>query len=492
MWNFNPRKPWKRRRRAEDSVNVDFVEDELEPDEPATNFHYHLHEGHTTRTDNDIVPAPTDDEAGLDTSAIADTVTSGNNEHHSDDDDIYEHQIPAESGKRPRYANADDPTILWREQREVILDHMIRQDVQTGRPAASSGAKNAVRRFSVAACLEERHQRTPLHVVQEWTGDFWTRAALHRLDLKDNTPQSLRLQYQLGHDGAPCPLPQQPHRLVVIDSNGIFTLDLIDNGWYPATVTELGTCVTFRALELFRLLNVCGNINAHDFVRALERLDGANEIGQTGIEPLVASSTSSPISNASNAAGLHISMTAGTPKEGEASKISICLPDWDKCVPGDEFLYALMLALDANFRLKNRIRANERQDRPYGPGWGCFVDDGPYKEHLVDYVAEEDVSTCIAFVALMQKDTRLTAGLRVSGVGGCVCARHGVIRAQGMGDLQKGERYANMDYIFMHALADARVKKLLVSYDIACQWKVNLRTRVVKILESSTIPPAIG
>jgi Kyakuja-Dileera-Zisupton transposase len=50
------------------------------------------------------------------------------------------------------------------------------------------------------------------------------------------------------------------------------------------------------------------------------------------------------------------------------------------------------------------------------------------------------ISTCIAFAALTQKDTRNTAGLRVSGVGGCVCARHECMRPNGLGDLQKGER----------------------------------------------------
>ncbi|KAF7319016.1 hypothetical protein HMN09_00237800 [Mycena chlorophos] len=160
------------------------------------------------------------------------------------------------------------------------------------------------------------------------------------------------------------------------------------------------------------------------------------------------------------------------------------LPDgWENCHPDDEFLYALLLALDANFRLKNRIRTNERKDQSLTCGLGVFVETEAYKQNLSDYVSEEDISTCIAFAALMQKDTRLTKGLRVSGVGGCVCARHGVVRAQGLGDLQKGERYANMDYILMRALVDARVKRLVLSYDIACQWKQNLRTRVLKILD---------
>ncbi|KAF7323810.1 CxC2 domain-containing protein [Mycena kentingensis (nom. inval.)] len=80
------------------------------------------------------------------------------------------------------------------------------------------------------------------------------------------------------------------------------------------------------------------------------------------------------------------------------------------------YLYKLMLALDANFRLKNRIRANKRHDPSLGPGLGYFVLLAAYKEWLRRYVAEEDISTCIAFQALMQKETRLTTGLRVSGI----------------------------------------------------------------------------
>ncbi|KAJ7052811.1 hypothetical protein C8F01DRAFT_952234, partial [Mycena amicta] len=122
------------------------------------------------------------------------------------------------------------------------------------------------------------------------------------------------------------------------------------------------------------------------------------------------------------------------------------------------------------------------------PGWGCFVESEAYKDHLRDYVAESDVSTCIAFAALMEKETRLTTGLRVSGVGGCVCGRHGVVRARGMGDLQKGERYANMDYILLHAIGDARVKLLLLSYDIACQWKLHLLECIQRFADDAGIP----
>jgi hypothetical protein len=51
----------------------------------------------------------------------------------------------------------------------------------------------------------------------------------------------------------------------------------------------------------------------------------------------------------------------------------------------------LLLALDANFKLKNRMRPNEIDDPPLGPGWGYFVEPTSYRRHLRTYVPEKDV-----------------------------------------------------------------------------------------------------
>jgi hypothetical protein len=135
----------------------------------------------------------------------------------------------------------------------------------------------------------------------------------------------------------------------------------------------------------------------------------------------------------------------------------------------------LLIAIDANFRLKNRIRANELEDPPLGPGWGYWVEPKGYQEHVRRYVKETDVSlvlstideilmtvaqisTCIAFAALLQKDTRMTTGLRVSGVGGCVCARHECMRPNGLGDLQKGERCVRLSE---EEIADSDMQQIL-------------------------------
>jgi hypothetical protein len=77
--------------------------------------------------------------------------------------------------------------------------------------------------------------------------------------------------------------------MVVMATTGIFTVafqycgcdkgrctnnlgQLLGNAWYPASTVDPGTCATFEVLEQYRLLNVVGNVNAHNFVGTLERL----------------------------------------------------------------------------------------------------------------------------------------------------------------------------------------------------------------------------
>jgi hypothetical protein len=51
---------------------------------------------------------------------------------------------------------------------------------------------------------------------------------------------------------------------------------LLRNAWYPAMVTDPGTCSTFRSLETYRLCNVVGNMNVRDFITSLERMTDAS------------------------------------------------------------------------------------------------------------------------------------------------------------------------------------------------------------------------
>jgi hypothetical protein len=48
------------------------------------------------------------------------------------------------------------------------------------------------------------------------------------------------------------------------------------------------------------------------------------------------------------------------------------------------WLYNLILAEDANFKQKARLRSDVARDPPLGPGWGTFVENHAY----IDYVAQ--------------------------------------------------------------------------------------------------------
>ncbi|KAJ7430144.1 hypothetical protein B0H11DRAFT_2166577 [Mycena galericulata] len=445
------------------------------------------------------------------------------------DDDLAstdeEPPISSAGDKRKRYESSDDPMSKWRPMKQFFMDAMLwhdglgDHDIPTLRCAlcAAEYKENSeeavgVRLFKCRSCGEfiqcqscclDRHERNPLHLLKEWTGSFW----------EDRTLKSLGLIYQLGHGGAPCIFPDPMTRtMTVLEHPYIHQIhfrycgcnksdhndhlqQLLQNAWYPATVGDPGTCATFTTLETFRLQNVVGNMNVHDFVTSMERQ--TNATGSTGMDRVPTrykefmrmSRQWAFLQRMKRAGRGHDTVGIDATARGECTVVCWACPydgrnlppDWRDVDPRYQFLYMLIIALDANFKLKNRMRANAHDDPPLGPGREYFVDPVGYREHLKNYVPEKDISSCIAFAALLQKDTRSTAGLRCTGVGGCVCARHECVRPNGIGDLQKGERYANMDYIALCALLGFALLWLTISYDIACQWKRTLRLRMEKM-----------
>ncbi|KAJ7870131.1 hypothetical protein B0H13DRAFT_1634924 [Mycena leptocephala] len=433
--------------------------------------------------------------------------------------------------KRKEYASSDDPMSEWRPLKGKFLDELLWHDGLGNDfhdpkcahcktlyiPGSASAAPMRIfkcedcRQFlQCQECCLSHHALTPLHAIKEWTGCFW----------KGTTLADLGLVYQLGHGGFACVFPDEKvHKMTVIEAPTIHQVrvrycscsksdnadnleQLLRNGWYPASVTDPGTCATFKTLEAYRLYNVVGNMNVNDFIHSLER--GTDATASTGMAWLPDRYKQFQ-RMARQWAFLKRIKRAGRghdPSGVDATELRACavncwacpqdgrnLPDnWRDSLSSHRFLYMLLLAVDANFKLKNRMRANEIDDPSLGPGWGYWVEPTGYKHHLKKYVGEKDISTCIAFAALLQKDTRMTTGLRASGVGGCVCARHECVRPNGIGDLQKGERYANMDYIVASALFGFALLFLTISYDIACQWKQNLPDRNAKLPSRLRLP----
>src|ERR1700734_383534 len=56
------------------------------------------------------------------------------------------------------------------------------------------------------------------------------------------------------------------------------------------------------------------------------------------------------------------------------------------------WLYMLIVAMDANFRLRSKLRGAHNKNHTLGPGWSYFVNNGPYADFIKDYVDQEEVS----------------------------------------------------------------------------------------------------
>ncbi|KAK7022084.1 CxC2 domain-containing protein [Favolaschia claudopus] len=418
-------------------------------------------------------------------------------------DDLDEEDVEADTAgaKRKRYMSSDDPMRLWRPLAELFLDELLRHEALPAMPTCSCCGKewpSAARKFRCKAC----GMFVQCSECVEWTGKFWTATSLCKLDYV----------FQLGHGGFSCPRPAPAIReMVVMDFPRIHTVhfrycgcdasdyannlqQLLRNGWYPATTVDPGTCATIQTLETFRLQNAVGNLTVHDMVRIMERCTDSTRVISIPDRYKAFGRMSRQfafLKRLGRAGRAHDCRGVSGTTAGECAVLCWACPQegmnlpegWREVAPEFQFLYMLIVALDANFHMRHRLRANERDDPPLGDGWAYMVEEAPYHEHLREYVGEEDVSTCIAFQALLQKDTRNTTGLRCSGVGGVVCARHELVRPRGVGDLQKGERYSNMDYIVLSSVLGILALFLAISYDIACQWRIYFPTRMEKLPE---------
>ncbi|KAK7441199.1 hypothetical protein VKT23_016680 [Stygiomarasmius scandens] len=161
-------------------------------------------------------------------------------------------------------------------------------------------------------------------------------------------------------------------------------------------------------------------------------------------------------------------------------RVGINLPeDWQDVSSDERFKFWLYLAVDACFRRKRRLVSSEQRDPSLGSGRAYFVEDGPFRSFLLTVTDQDEMCTCSGLAALQQANTKFSRGYATTGCGLGVCARHEFVQRNGVVDLQKGERYANMDYGLASCLQhhDHHLTKV-ISYDIVCQWCKHLVDRL--------------
>ncbi|RDX40319.1 hypothetical protein OH76DRAFT_1459536 [Lentinus brumalis] len=402
-------------------------------------------------------------------------------------------------------------------KRDLYLNEMLRRD---GRGHATNDkcldcpdpahAGVAAIRCSVCApgplcceaCAVRKHASCPYHRIQRWTGQTF----------EDVTLKDLGLVIQLGHhhDRSICTNPQ-PSRsdFSVIDVNGRHLVavnfcgcdnagkagnvveQLLRFDLWPATDCEPNTVFTFQMLEHYHVQSLQGKMSMYDYYASLERL--TDNTGTTRAQDrykafmrVVAQWRHLKLLKRAGRGHDHTGV-AGT-KQGELAlrcpacpHVGINLPDnWETISDDLKYLYMMTVAIDACFRLKRRDVSDTNKDPILGSGWAYFVEDTGYHEVLAGYGDQKEMSTCTGLSAVDHANTKFSQGYAATGVGAVMCARHGFWLAHGIGDIQKGEKYINMDYIFVCAMKEYLVVNKLVSYDIACQWSIGLLERIEK------------
>ncbi|KAI0348910.1 hypothetical protein OH77DRAFT_1465897 [Trametes cingulata] len=407
---------------------------------------------------------------------------------------------------------SDEPMSAWLPFCEEYLDELLRLEGrgQFGRAATCPMCTDGVPeyrcqecltgRLLCKACLLKTHALLPLHRIQQWAGTFFK-------------PVKLRdLGYILcpSHPfGEPCVTASNvPLELVVLHLNGVHLVNvcfckcrnlqrrtqLLRLGWWPATPFEPRTCATMSLLRHFHLLNLQGKVPAYDFYRTLElRTDnsGLSSVPDRSESFMLMVRQWGHITAVKRAGGGHgLVRIADLPYGSLAVPCRACpqpgvnLPDgWEQAKPEDAWLYQGMIAQDANFRLKNRIRHSKHKDPWLAPGLAYFVDEKPYADFLAEHATtQDDVRTCSGFAALLNALTRNSKGLRSTGVVAVSC-RHELFRPNGLGDLQKGERYRNVDYVVAASIRGWDIRMIKDSFDIACEWRKGFFARIQDLPE---------
>ena len=124
----------------------------------------------------------------------------------------------------------------------------------------------------------------------------------------------------------------------------------------------------------------------------------------------------------------------------------INLPDgWENGPEGQRWLYSLFVGIDANFKLKRKNVSSTKADPPLSQGWSYFVEEAKYKAFLSKCGnLPQERTTCSNYDAMAKANSKDIQFLDTTGAGTVDCIRHEMKRPNGVGDLQKGERYAIM------------------------------------------------
>ncbi|SJL06992.1 uncharacterized protein ARMOST_10334 [Armillaria ostoyae] len=110
------------------------------------------------------------------------------------------------------------------------------------------------------------------------------------------------------------------------------------------------------------------------------------------------------------------------------------------------------------------------RDPGLGIGWSYFTAREPYEDYVQSRATDADISTCVEFSAVAKSNTKFSKGLRYTGVVAVSCGRSEMVLPTCVGNMDKGERYANVNPLAAAAIRQfSDLLWVIISYDITCQ-----------------------
>ncbi|KAJ7434249.1 hypothetical protein B0H11DRAFT_2258549 [Mycena galericulata] len=406
-----------------------------------------------------------------------------------DPEPVYDVLEDEEGGRVLR--DSDDPLRQWVEDhREMFLQELLRWEGRGDHRSYSICGRCSVGKAEYRCrdcvgggellcsdCIVKRHLQLPLHRIQYWTGSLFERKTLKEL--------GLRIQLGHWHDRdrrCPAPRPASGDDFVIVDSHGVHkvgldfcgcssqgsgleTVQLLRAQLFPATTSNPRTAATFTGLHRFHLLSFESKCSAYEYYHSLVRESdntGLKAVRDRYHEFLRMTREWRHLQMLTRSGRGHDPAGVANTKDGECALLCPACPQpgknlpegWETFPEEKQFLFALFLAMDANFRLKRKDVSSEEKDPGLGKGWSFYCDVQKYMEHVrANWNQVQERSRCVAHDAVDKPD-RQARGTASSGIGTVDCARHNMKRPNGVGDLQLGERYLNMDYMFFKSVAN--------------------------------------
>ncbi|KLO08462.1 hypothetical protein SCHPADRAFT_835294, partial [Schizopora paradoxa] len=358
-------------------------------------------------------------------------------------------------------------------------------------------------------CCVESHTHNPFHQIERWTDGYFQKTSL----------STLGYTIHMGHQGERCPeLPgyhftasfsrYAEEDLTFVDKSGVWTFNvswcncrmrpsktdqLLDMGLYPATFRSPKTAFTIQLMDYFYFDLMECQTPAANFYNKLRRLTDNVEpksVTDRYRELMVAARQWYDIK-----ARIWAGVGHDPPYEASHGRLTLfCAPcpqpginlpeNWKESLE-PSYIYRRQVNPDGNFGAPNMKTKRPDKEVFLNDGEGTFVARVPYKEHLDVTSDVKEKSTCSNLKAVSNANAN-RKDLECTGIGGCVCARHGCVIPHSMVDFQKGEQQKNMDYCICNALSfnSDGLPEAAVIYDLACQWGVHFQSRLER---SSTL-----